>query len=186
MSAAGEAPGVVELGALWEKQPCPGLSAEWAALPGTGRLRYAIGPEAQQVIAAHAEAHRDVEVGGLLAGEVYAEGGAYLIRVTEALPALYTRSSAADLTFTARTWLDLLGRRGGRPDRMTVGWYHTHPGWGVFLSGADLFTHHSFFGGPWYLALVIDPHSGEQGVFAWDGERVVRCGRPPGGARSEP
>jgi proteasome lid subunit RPN8/RPN11 len=55
-----------------------------------------------------------------------------------------------------------------------VGWYHSHPGLGVFLSEQDRFIHKSFFGDePWYIAVVFDPASGERGVFVWAGEDIV-------------
>ncbi len=73
--------------------------------------------------------------------------------------------------------MDIISRRrASYPDKKTVGWYHSHPGLGVFLSGHDLFIQRGFFGDQlWYIALVVDPISKEQGVFAWDGNHVVRC-----------
>ena len=38
-----------------------------------------------------------------------------------------------------------------------VGWYHTHPGFGIFLSGMDLFIQDHFFNLPWQVAFVYDP-----------------------------
>jgi proteasome lid subunit RPN8/RPN11 len=57
-----------------------------------------------------------------------------------------------------------------------VGWHHTHPGFGVFLSGYDLFIHQHFFREPWQIALVIDPQRQELGFFQWRGDRVSDCG----------
>jgi hypothetical protein len=48
-----------------------------------------------------------------------------------------------------------------------VGWYHTHPGWGVFLSGMDTFICEHFFNKPLDVALVIDPRQQERGFFQW-------------------
>ena len=39
---------------------------------------------------------------------------------------------------------------------LVLGWYHTHPGWGLFLSAHDQFIHGNFYGGPHHVALVID------------------------------
>jgi len=47
-----------------------------------------------------------------------------------------------------------------------IGWYHSHPGFGVFLSPRDLKTHSRFtqlF--PLTLALVIDPVNDDTGFF---------------------
>ena len=57
-----------------------------------------------------------------------------------------------------------------------VGWYHTHPGWGVFLSGMDTFICDHFFNKPLDVALVIDPCQHERGFFQWttQGDRRTR------------
>jgi hypothetical protein len=60
-----------------------------------------------------------------------------------------------------------------------VGWYHTHPDWGVFLSGLDMFICDNFFNKPLDVAYVIDPCRGDRGMFQWTGdprERVRRTG----------
>jgi len=138
-------------------------------------LGYVIAAQAQRTIEAHAQAHRS-EVGGILLGEVYEEQGRYLVSITAALPARYTVSGMVHLTFTGRTWLDIIARRQRYPDSKIVGWYHSHPGLGVFLSSSDRFIHRSFFSDqPWYVALVIDPLTGELGVFGWDEDRIVPC-----------
>ena len=46
-----------------------------------------------------------------------------------------------------------------------VGWYHTHPDFGIFLSDYDVFIHQHFFSGPGQIALVIDPVRKLEGVF---------------------
>jgi len=166
---------LVTLGRLWRKRPRRGVPPEYSAPPVGGRLCYVITAQAQHTIEAHAQAYRG-EVGGVLLGEVYEEQGRYLVSVTAALPARYTVAGMIYLTFTGWTWLDLIARRQSYPDSKMVGWYHSHPGLGVFLSGSDRFIHRSFFGDqPWYLALVIDPLTGEQGVFGWDEDRIVPC-----------
>ena len=53
------------------------------------------------------------------------------------------------------------------PDARIVGWYHTHPGFGIFLSGMDLFIQDNFFNLPWQVAFVYDPTSEEEGLFVW-------------------
>jgi hypothetical protein len=46
-----------------------------------------------------------------------------------------------------------------------VGWYHSHPGHGVFLSAYDEFIQAQFFPEEGQIAIVIDPQTGEEGVF---------------------
>jgi proteasome lid subunit RPN8/RPN11 len=54
-----------------------------------------------------------------------------------------------------------------------VGWYHTHPGHGIFLSGYDLVITRSIFNAAWHVAVVLDPLRNEMGLFQGaDGERL--------------
>src|SRR4029453_14212343 len=47
------------------------------------------------------------------------------------------------------------------------GWYHSHPGFGVFLSDYDVFIHKNFFTATHQIAWVFDPHSDSEGCFGW-------------------
>lgn len=46
-----------------------------------------------------------------------------------------------------------------------VGWYHTHPGHGIFLSGYDLVITRGIFNASWHVAIVIDPLREQIGFF---------------------
>ena len=81
---------------------------------------------------------------------------------------------SAVVTFTAETWThiqDVMDRQ--YPDLRILGWYHTHPGHGIFLSDMDLFIHKNFFSLPWHLAFVFDPQHMEEGLFAWRAGNMV-------------
>jgi hypothetical protein len=52
-------------------------------------------------------------------------------------------------------------------DARIVGWYHSHPDFGIFLSERDAFIQEHFFSGPGQVAYVIDPVRDLEGVFAW-------------------
>jgi hypothetical protein len=60
------------------------------------------------------------------------------------------------------------------PDDRIVGWYHTHPGFGIFLSEMDLFIQNNFFNEPWQIAYVDDPKGGDRGAFVWEKGAAVR------------
>jgi proteasome lid subunit RPN8/RPN11 len=168
----------VALGDLWQQEPTPGLPSG-AALPEGETLACRIEPRTEADIVAHAAEHPGVEVAGLLIGDVYEERGVRLVDVTATLRAHRTIASLGHVTFTVDTWLDLIAKRDELAGKV-VGWYHSHPGHGVFLSGADRFVHDGFFGGAsWYLALVVDPTSGERGLFAAGGRPVARCTTEP-------
>ncbi len=51
-------------------------------------------------------------------------------------------------------------------DSKIVGWYHSHPGHGVFLSATDRATQSTWFRLPHHIALVIDPIRHEAAVFS--------------------
>ncbi|MCS7094990.1 MAG: Mov34/MPN/PAD-1 family protein [Thaumarchaeota archaeon] len=54
------------------------------------------------------------------------------------------------------------------PDSEIVGWYHSHPGYGCFMSPTDLSSHRRSFPYPHQVALVIDPVRGEAVFFKID------------------
>ena len=160
----------------WRRLPESGLPEDREDLESVGALRFRFVRKALRKMRRHASSLLSDEVGGILLGKVYRHRGVYRVVVEETLAARLTVSSPVHLTFTAATWIDLIIRRARHPGAVTVGWYHTHPSMGIFLSGSDLFLHRSFFGHePWYLAAVIDPVSEEEGIFAWDGQGMVRC-----------
>ena len=81
------------------------------------------------------------------------------------------------LDFTSDTWANanrIVERE--FPDDIIVGWHHTHPNFGIFLSAYDLFIHKHFFGSPWNVALVVDPVKEEFGFYQWRGDEIVDCG----------
>lgn len=52
----------------------------------------------------------------------------------------------------------------GRPE-MVVGWYHSHPGFGCWLSGVDINTQQSFEAlSERAVAVVVDPIQSVKGI----------------------
>ena len=138
-----------------------------------------------------ARSFRDTETGGLLAGDLCEDANGQYLRVVAALPARHAGHSSTSLTFTHESWNAMLEDRARLyPRHEVVGWYHTHPGMRVFLSQPDLFIHYSFFGRPQDVAIVLDLHKREWGVFRWRGQRLelaprffVYAENPEDGAR---
>ncbi len=133
-----------------------------------------------RLITAHAQQNRAREVGGLLLGDARQdEQGRMYVVVTHALRAEFAQETRGHLTFTQKTWLQLHHTRDQQyPDKMIVGWYHTHPGWTIFLSQWDLFIHQNFFREPWQIALVIDPSFDRAGIFVWQNGLIVNPQQP--------
>jgi 26S proteasome regulatory subunit N11 len=57
---------------------------------------------------------------------------------------------------------------------LIVGWAHSHPGYGCFLSNVDLETQRKYFPLSHQVAMVIDPYTGEYDVFVLKGDSYVR------------
>ena len=92
-------------------------------------------PEVLDELTAHAATHTDTEVGGLLLGEVRVDGKKVRVLVTGSIPAEAEDSGPAHIIFTHETWKHIRARRRAEHrDKTVVGWYHSHPGFGVFLS----------------------------------------------------
>jgi proteasome lid subunit RPN8/RPN11 len=81
----------------------------------------------------------------------------------------------AHVTFTQDTWEHIYKIKDAEyPEQKIVGWYHSHPGFGVFLSEHDLFIQQNFFSNPQQVAWVYDPHTDEEGCFGWVGEKIEK------------
>lgn len=112
----------------------------------------------------HAESSMEAEIGGILIGRVV-DGRT---TVSEAMPALKAVGHRANVTFTHEVWEDVLKLVDEEfPDDRIIGWYHSHPGFGIFLSDYDKFIHQNFFSDESAVALVVDPHTQERGWFGW-------------------
>lgn len=125
-------------------------------------------PEVLQAIHDHGKTSMEAEICGVLVGDVYRDTQGPFVRVHASIRGDSADSRNAQVTFKAETWTHIQQEmERDYPDSKIVGWYHTHPGFGIFLSGMDLFIQDNFFNLPWQIALVYDPQSEEEGVFIW-------------------
>jgi proteasome lid subunit RPN8/RPN11 len=107
-------------------------------------------------------------VGGVLVGNWFSDVATnkQFIVVEATLPARFTRQGSVYLTFTQDSLVALHAEMDERfPGKQILGWYHTHPRMGVFLSHYDTWLHRHFFPEPWQVALVIEPFAGLGGFF---------------------
>merc|ERR550539_1959919 len=113
-----------------------------------------------------------MEVMGLMLGEFVDE---YTVRVIDvfAMPQSGTGVSVegVDPVFQAKM-LDML-KQTGRPETV-VGWYHSHPGFGCWLSGVDVNTQQSFEAlNKRSVAVVVDPIQSVKGKVVIDAFRSI-------------
>ena len=98
------------------------------------------------------------EVGSILIGDYVDEKDRKTVIISNYIEAKYTDASASTLTFTHETWDYVYKEKDKKyPDKKIVGWQHTHPGYGIFLSNYDIFIQENFFNLPWQIAYVVDP-----------------------------
>ncbi|EEY21184.1 26S proteasome regulatory subunit rpn11 [Verticillium alfalfae VaMs.102] len=120
----------------------------------------------------HGRAGVPMEVMGLMLGEFVDD---FTVRVVDvfAMPQSGTGVSveAVDPVFQMKM-MDML-RQTGRPESV-VGWYHSHPGFGCWLSSVDINTQQSFEQlTPRAVAVVVDPIQSVKGKVVIDAFRLI-------------
>lgn len=131
-------------------------------------------PEVLHAVYSHGAEERRREIGGVLIGDHEETPVGHIVRVFATIRAEYTEAAHTHVTFTHQTWEHVHAELERRyPGKTIVGWYHSHPGLGLFLSGMDRFICNNFFNLPWHLAMVVDPVAGNDVIFGRrDGELV--------------
>jgi proteasome lid subunit RPN8/RPN11 len=127
--------------------------------------------EVARKIRQHARTSMKAEVCGVLIGNTDHER----MTVEACIPGINAAQGGAHVTFTQDTWEHIYKIKDKEyPDDKIVGWYHSHPGFGVFLSEHDLFIQQNFFSNPQQVAWVYDPHTDEEGCFGWIGGSIEK------------
>jgi proteasome lid subunit RPN8/RPN11 len=127
--------------------------------------------EVARKIRQHARTSMKAEVCGVLIGNTEHER----LTVEACIAGINAAQGGAHVTFTQDTWEHIYKIKDKEyPDDKIVGWYHSHPGFGVFLSEHDLFIQQNFFSNPQQVAWVYDPHTDEEGCFGWIGGNIEK------------
>ena len=115
------------------------------------------------------------ELGSILIGEYCEELGKTHVIISQFIEAKYTDASASTLTFTHDTW-DYIHSEHEKlyPEQKIIGWQHTHPNYGIFLSNYDMFIQENFFNLPFQIAYVIDPIQNIRGFFQWKNGKIEK------------
>lgn len=123
----------------------------------------------------YALADTEHERGTIILGDYCEELGKTHVIISDYIEAKFTDASASTLTFTHETW-DYVNKQYDElyPDRKIVGWQHTHPNYGIFLSNYDLFIQENFFNMPFQIAYVIDPIQNLRGFFQWKNGKIEK------------
>lgn len=154
-------------------------------------LRIAFSASAYADVVAHCKEKLDKEVCGVLAGEFCEDDEGNFVLVRACVRGLMADQGNTHVTYTQETWNEIHATmERDYPDLHILGWYHSHPGYGVQFSAMDVFIQKNFFSAAGQFGLVADPLSGETGLClstesgiqyvnrCWVENREVRCRVP--------
>lgn len=116
------------------------------------------------------------ESGGMLIGNVIEEFGKINIIVNGFVEAKYCEATPTTLKFTHETWEYVHKEMDKKfSGQKIVGWIHTHPDFGIFLSEYDKFIQENFFKEDYQIAYVVDPIQDIEGFYFWINGKIERC-----------
>ncbi len=146
-------------------------------VPAADDLPIFLDYHAADAIERHALADTSVELGGILLGKECLDetAGTPFVWISQSLEAKHYANTQASFTYTHDSWEEITRERDRLfPDLDIVGWYHTHPSFGIFLSHHDVFIHQHFFAQKLQVAYVVDPIQQTRGFFQWRGGNVAQ------------
>jgi proteasome lid subunit RPN8/RPN11 len=122
----------------------------------------------------HCFSETQIEVGGFLVGTIVGN----TTTVTDVMRAKKTVGKSTNLTFTHDTWTELYKEiEELKTDSVIIGWYHSHPNFGVFLSEHDKFIQNNYFKADGQITTVVDPIRGRRGWWYSSDEKIVTYGK---------
>ncbi len=140
--------------------------------------RVHISTKAHQAMSAHAATTSEVELCGVLVGDVFHDSQGPFLKITAVIEGQGANNYGSQVTFTHDTWSHINKKKDELyPEQKIVGWYHTHPGFGVFLSNMDSFIQENFFNQPYQVAIVLETKQKVEGCFAWQNGKSVALER---------
>lgn len=135
-----------------------------------------ISQDAYKVIHRFTKDKTKVETGGVLMGRVVEEFGKTHILIDGFIEAKHSEGTPTTLTFTHESWEYIHKTAAVKyPDDKIVGWIHTHPNFGIFLSNYDKFIQENFFNGENQVAYVVDPIQKIEGFYFWINGKIESC-----------
>ena|GEM_PF-1314717 len=152
-----------------------------------GEMLVFMAQEVVEGVQEHARQKQD-EVFGIVLGDyaVDQEIGQTFLVVQRHIASELAKSHQDHVRVDHEAWMEIHEKwETSCPDKLKVGWYHTHPGYGIFLSRKDLFIQEQFYRYPEYrymIAWVLDPLTEidgtmDNGIFLWlDGRVTERTG----------
>ncbi|MFN0195396.1 MAG: hypothetical protein ACKVT0_01520 [Planctomycetaceae bacterium] len=135
---------------------------------GEQDFRLFMSPDVHVGIQQHATGNSSVEICGILVGNWYRDENGPFAEISHFIRCDQASSKFAQVTFTHDSWSHINQEMDTKYAAFRIlGWYHTHPDFGIFLSDHDVFIHQNFFSNPGQVAYVVDPVRKLEGVFVW-------------------
>ena len=116
----------------------------------------------------HVNESPNIESGGVLVGHPFKTDNdqTTFVVVVGAIPQHSSDRSVAHFTVgPSETAAARMVIEQQYPGLVLVGWYHSHPGHGIFLSGQDMTIVRSIYNSPWHIAIVLDPIRKSEGIL---------------------
>ena len=143
---------------------------------GQPNFRVYMVDKVHQAIWQHLMQEPDIESGGVLVGHPFMtiDNQITYVVISGAIPQHSNNRSVGHFTVGTEEIAAARNEIESKyPGLLVVGWYHSHPGHGIFLSGQDMTIVRSIYNSPWHLALVIDPLQKKEGIFVGpDGQQI--------------
>jgi len=128
-------------------------------------LRIGMSREAYAELCQHAKESLNVEVCGVLIGDFCEDEEGAWVSVVAIVRGHAAKEHESHVSFSQETWAYIHETREKKfAKHEIVGWYHTHPGFGVEFSEMDLFIQRNFFSGRLQFAFVTDPLGGDEAI----------------------
>jgi len=116
----------------------------------------------------------DLEVFGYLVGELHEWNSTKYIVISEQIS---VRAGTDSRDVSVQLLADSMGLfdekfqklKNKNANLLNIGWWHSHPGFGCFLSAVDLTTQREQYPSPHETALVVDPVNDDLKFFKLDG-----------------
>ncbi len=97
------------------------------------------------------------EIGGFLLGSYKQNTDYHDVWIEKFVPITPEQSGVYSIEFGSQAWAELADIQEQNEHLNLIGWFHTHPGHGLFLSRPDLKIQNGFFKENFQIAMEVDP-----------------------------
>ncbi len=122
----------------------------------------------------YAKSDEGKEKVAVLVGQHIEQDGQTILLISGAIQGKYSRQEKGNEIFTEETWKYIDEKMEQYFEGLEiVGWMHTQPGYGVFLSSVDTEYHRERFQKAYQILFVVDSTERLDAFFAWNEEEII-------------